>query len=387
MQSDGDEAGVIRYVDSHANRLREAGAVRSQRLEEAFRRVPRHLFVGTFYVERDDEYLRIEYDPSSPKPEQLETIYSGVPLVTHLRNGRPTSSSSDSGLVARMLELLQVGPGMKVLEIGTGTGYNAALLACLTGDESLVTTVDYQEDVVSQSRESLAKAGFPGIRVVCADGFCGDAAASPYDRIIVTVGCPEISPHWAEQLGPLGLMLIPLRHGGMNPLVAVSRSGNDLIGKVVGTSGFMAIQGELADSSYYGPEGKYGGVVGELPVWTDLREEAGTEWLHSRHAGFWFHLGVRDRRAQITRWPASFGLVDPASHRAASVERNRIVRYGESDLLEDLSRYHEEWSRLGTPRIPDYTLRFLRGGDSDTLAADHWIVQHRYYKVVFSLER
>ena len=158
----------------------------------------------------------------------------------------PTSSTSMPGLVAGMLELLALRPGMRVLEIGLGTGYNAALMAELVGDQTLVVSLNIQEDVVSQTRRLMARAGYGNVKLLARDGVEGVPEDRPFDRIVATVGCPDISPHWAEQLKPSGFMLGPLVHGGWCPLTRVWHENGVLKGRVVGMSGFMRIRGGLA---------------------------------------------------------------------------------------------------------------------------------------------
>lgn len=154
-----------------------------------------------------------------------------------------------------MLELLELRPGMKVLEIGSGTGYNAALMAEIVGVHGLVVTVDIEDDVVSQTARLLTKAGYRQVRVLAVDGFFGVPEDSPYDRIIATVGCPDISPHWLEQLSPDGQMLIPLRHRDANPLHQLWKEGDSARGRVVGHSGFMQMEGELRVDDYWSSVG------------------------------------------------------------------------------------------------------------------------------------
>jgi protein-L-isoaspartate(D-aspartate) O-methyltransferase len=120
--------------------------------------------------------------PTSPRStttprvraEHLRLIYSdtalGTRLVEQFGARLPASSTSQPSLVADMLELLEVAPGLRVLEVGAGSGYNAALLAELVGDQGLVITVDVAEDVVAQTRQLLTDAGYPGITVLCRDG-------------------------------------------------------------------------------------------------------------------------------------------------------------------------------------------------------------------------
>ena len=133
------EAGVAKdaqpYLAAYVDALKESNVLREPAVERAFRRVQRHLFVGRFYVGSETEgWTPVDHDPERPDPAHLEKIYSEAALITRLQDNLGTSSSSQPGLMADMLQLLDVRPGMRVLEIGAGTGYNAALLAELTGD-------------------------------------------------------------------------------------------------------------------------------------------------------------------------------------------------------------------------------------------------------------
>lgn len=115
----------------------------------------------------------VEHDPEDPTPRALEIIYSDHALVTKVLEGGPASSTSQPTFIAQMLELLELGPGMNVLEIGAGTGYNAALMAEIVGHPGLVVTIDVFEDVVEQARRRLSRNGYERIRVLRRDGFEG----------------------------------------------------------------------------------------------------------------------------------------------------------------------------------------------------------------------
>jgi protein-L-isoaspartate(D-aspartate) O-methyltransferase len=151
--------------------LRELRAIRSDRVAEAFRKVPRHLFA-----------------PGA----SLGLAYANDVVIIK-RDGRGVAMSSVSAprIQALMLEQAQLGPGMRCLEIGSG-GYNAALMAELVGGDGEVTTVDIDPEVVGRARRCLADAGYPRVNVVLADGEQGAAEHAPYDRVIVTAGAWDI---------------------------------------------------------------------------------------------------------------------------------------------------------------------------------------------------
>ncbi|RAY16219.1 methyltransferase, FxLD system [Actinomadura craniellae] len=201
------------------------GTVTSPQVEAALRAVPRHPFV-----------------PNTP----LGTAYAPDDAVVTKRDagGVALSSASAPGVVAAMLEQLDVRPGMRILEIGAGTGYNAALLASLTGPTGHVVTVDIDSDVVAGARNALAATGFTHVEVLTSDGAQGHAPGGPYDRIIVTAGAWDLPPAWWQQLTPTGRLVVPLRIiGGTSRAIAFDHAGDHLTSRSMITCGFLAMRG------------------------------------------------------------------------------------------------------------------------------------------------
>ncbi|SDT79326.1 protein-L-isoaspartate O-methyltransferase family protein [Actinoplanes derwentensis] len=218
-----------RYVDL----IRADGVELSPALAGAFAAVPREIFVPDGFHRRDGRRV-VPADR-----DYLPAVYSNDVLVTKMDGEVPVSSSSQPSLMAAMIEALAVRPGMRILEIGAGTGYNAALLATLGAS---VTTMDVQPDVAARARSALARAGIAGVRVETADGYTG-GPAEHYDRIIVTVGVAGISPHWLDRLDPGGRIIVPVEHAGTHPVLDV-RPGL-LSARVVCAAGFMTAAGPL----------------------------------------------------------------------------------------------------------------------------------------------
>ena len=111
-------------------------------------------------------------------------------------DGVTTSSASQPSMMAIMLGQLDLQPGHRVLEIGAGTGYNAALMARIVGPGGRVVAVDIDADLVDGAARHLAAAGVDGVELVCADGARGYPPAAPYDRIVLTVGSGDVRPEW-----------------------------------------------------------------------------------------------------------------------------------------------------------------------------------------------
>ena len=171
------------------------------------RAVPRHIFVPGVSLER---------------------AYGSDPVVTHRdSDGVPISSASAPATVAGMLEQLDVRSGHRVLEIDTGTGYNAVLLSWLVGAAGSVTTIEYDEAVAAVAG-TILRGVDEAITVVPGDGMLGAPGQPMFDRIMVTAGAWDIPTAWREQLAEDGLLVVPLRILGLTRTVVFERAGTVL---------------------------------------------------------------------------------------------------------------------------------------------------------------
>ncbi len=205
------------------------GSLVDPRWEAAFKRVPRHLFVPRFY--RNDRHGSAVVDETSGA-DWLSGVYSDTHLVT---TEDVRSSSTAPSLMAQMLGALELDGGERVLEIGTGTGYNTALLSERLGADR-VTSVDIDPDLVAQAKERLALAGYRPL-VAVTDGAEGYPAASPYDAVIATCRLDYIPAAWLNQLRPGGVIVTPLGAG-----IAVLRkapAGHEAAGAFLPTSAYF----------------------------------------------------------------------------------------------------------------------------------------------------
>jgi len=136
---------------------------------------------------------------------------------------------------ARYLEVLALTGREKVLEVGTGSGYNAALLAAIVGPEGVVS-IERHPELVTFAKENLAAAGFGGVTVVEGDGTLGHAPRAPYDRIVVTAGAPRIARSWVRQTKLGGRILAPLGRSTFSQvLVIATKTGEDAVSERRGT--------------------------------------------------------------------------------------------------------------------------------------------------------
>jgi len=228
-----DDASPAELRERLVAEVLATSGIRDERIAAALRNVPRHLFL-----------------PHLP-PEEA---YLDDAIVTKRdTEGQPISSSSQPAIMAIMLDQLDLAPGQRVLEIGAGTGYNAALIRHIVGPSGTVVSVDIEADLVERAREHLASAGYPDVTVVTADGAEGYPPGTPYDRVIATVGVSDLAPAWLQQTGPDARIVVPLDVRGSQLAVAFGRAGPAQAGHWVSRSiapcGFMRMRGSLA-----GPE-------------------------------------------------------------------------------------------------------------------------------------
>jgi protein-L-isoaspartate(D-aspartate) O-methyltransferase len=207
--------------------LDRAGAVRSRSVRRAFQSIPRELFVSEI-VARDG--LAAIYRPELALATAIDS------------RGMAISSSSAPIIMGLMLEDLQLSPGHRVLEVGAGTGYNAALLKYLVGDGGRVTSIDIESSFARRARRALAQAGY-SCRIVAGDGRDGWAHGAPYDRIMVTAASDAVPQAWRDQLVDGGLIELPFRFtpGFLPQLVVTLRREGDLLRSVAVLSGMFMV--------------------------------------------------------------------------------------------------------------------------------------------------
>ncbi|MFI6290565.1 methyltransferase domain-containing protein [Nonomuraea sp. NPDC050790] len=307
--------------------LQQAGM--SERVAEALRTVPRHLFLP-------------EVDPRE--------AYRDEPIVTKRdEHGQPISSSSQPAIMATMLDQLALEPGHRVLEIGAGTGYNAALLWSLTAPGGRVTTVDIDDDLVRQARDHLAAAGYPEVRVECVDGAAGFPGGAPYDRIIATVGVWDLAPAWAAQLAPDGRLVAPLDLRGVQVSAAFERLPGRWSSVSVVPAGFMRMRGTAA-----GPERLWQVAEGLTMFLPRPREVGDVALALSREPSAGVATGVRAGMGEVSvglslwlavhdpRWFTLYGgsgLLPPApvAHGGVRMTAGLAVQDGLAVLDDELA--------------------------------------------------
>lgn len=346
-----------------AARLAASGALRTRRWIKAFETVPRHVFVPQVFIDpaHTGNYERVDGTGPGQRDRWLDLVYRDGPLVTQLgERGTWLSSSSQPSLMARMLEALDFKGGERVLEIGTGTGYNAALLCAGLGS-GLVTSIDIDASLVSGARDRLRELGFaPTLEV--ADGAEGYPGAAPYDRIIATCSLPRVPAAWIGQAAPGALILVNLYRelgGGALALLQVSRGqASGHFASFFG--GFMPTRAVAVPADPVGLVAAYRGEPGErrhpaVPV-SALSDDAFDMLAALRLPG------VRRIGLLPCGKPEQMWLVS-ADGSWACLEGPDVRQGGPRRLWNQLEAVYQDWSECGRPARDEIGLTVTDNGD------------------------
>lgn len=345
----------------------------TEQWRSAFDAVPRHVFLRRFFALTADgaAYDAIDDD----HPDWLSMVYRNAVWPTQLDgdnsrwehardqpiSGEPTCSSTQPSLMAIMLEALDVHDGQSVLEIGTGTGYNAALLAHRLGDGQ-VTSVDVDASLIAQARVNLDQAGYAPI-ATAVDGADGHPRGAPYDRLIATCSVAAVPPAWLAQVCPGGVILTNLYRqlvGGCLVRLTMQEDGTATGRLLDDSGGFMPLRAhqrldwwELvkAASSQEGVK-----RPSRLPVpmsddgeaWTILADLLMTDTVRT-------DIARDDGNVQWLVHPdGSWAYYDAAT--------GHVEQGGPRHLWDELEHIHVLWTTNGKPSRDDIGITATRTG-------------------------
>lgn len=197
--------------------LKRLGYIRSKKVEDAMMSIRREDFV----------------------PQGLrEYAYHDTPL--EIGHGQTISAPH---MVALMCEELELERGLKVLEVGAGSGYHSAVISRIIGEEGMVYSIERIPDLVEFARGNLERAGIRNVEVVEGDGSMGLPEHAPYDRILVTCSAPDIPDPLVEQLKDGGIILIPVGRT-FSVLVKGLKRGNKVVRKEICGCAFVPLIGK-----------------------------------------------------------------------------------------------------------------------------------------------
>jgi len=378
------------YIEQFFKELTSSGRLRSDWLRQALFHVPRHHFIEQYYdSEEANGIVKINHEDLTH--EQFAKIYSDTGLIIQRD---PHSAASKPSLIFSMLDDLNLAQGLKVLEVGTGSGWNAGLIAFGVGDDSLVYSVDIQADLVEKAREHLKSVGYEHVNLRGGDGGHG-WHGEIFDRIIITVGSPDIPPAWIESLTDSGILVMPLKTPGIgDPILRLHRQGNRLVGGFTQWAAFMNLQGDFnsPDKGWLDPGSD--SVIDQLLQ--EYPEKALLPDVFTLDCAFWLYLKgkpmhlLSEYQGVPGMYPVLLDRELPALYvlYLGPVPRpeNFMELYGSRQLVEEFVKEIEEWVNLGKPKMTDYHVELAVPGELAD-ASYMWIDQRPNTAFRFSLQK
>lgn len=376
-----DDDDVVKRLAVLADELSDAGRLRGPLWRQAFLAVRRHVFVPRFWHDEESGTFparwRMVDGATQDHQEWLDAVYSDRTLAIDLTSApgnegwmqpQVTSSSTMPGLMLAMLEDLDVADGMRILEIGTGAGYNAALVCERLGDTH-VTTIDIDPELVALATIRLAEHGYRP-SVVCGDGAQGVPSAAPFDRIIATCGMSHIPQAWIDQCRDGAKILANLR-GPFDvwPLVLLTVENGTASGNFLRRSGaFMPRRANPTEPFDY-----------RTTIQTRRVEPTRTHSLLDPALAYtergWGQMAQQHLRGMTCQQVYALDSEDlitqiatpdggsswAFAHHAADGDQGHIVEQeGPRRLWDELEKLHEQWTLLGSPSLERFGLTVTR---------------------------
>lgn len=386
-------AGFIAMLD---DAFRRYGAPEGlpPRLRDAVAATPRHRFVHRFRL-GDGPLQDLDAEPNQIPP----VVYSDE-VMRHVDEAGELlpSSNSQPSYVLWLLHMLGLEPGQAVLEIGSGSGWLAAVMGRLVGPAGKVVGIELIPELAQQSRTDLARGGVGNVEIVTGDGAQGHGAGAPYDRAVITAATWDLPVVLFEQVADGGRILVPveLRDGSGCEVTVLRRQGAVLVAEQAVPGWFVPLLGAGQDrGGAYRP-------LDTLPFWNEVR---GTPSVRCDlplgafpgdgpapvAAQFRAFLGrtepdmavfTADAGEGWTPWrpvaPGSqsvsaFGLVDGADRSVALWDGGELVGYGGRAAAVRFLHAYARWAELGLPGIGAFGLEIHRAGFAPVGSERLWI--------------
>ncbi|KOG46199.1 methyltransferase domain-containing protein [Streptomyces varsoviensis] len=328
--------------------------------------VPRGGFLPEGMWPFDMETRRSVYANRADDPAAWQRYADAdVPIVTQWDDGKHegtkpgrvgTSSVSMPSVVFRMLGDLQLDAGSRVLEIGTGSGWTAALMAHRVGDRN-VTSIEVDEAVADEARRALARHG-RAVEVITGDGCAGHPRGAPYDRVIATVGVRTLPWAWVEQARPGGVIAAPwgthYSHQDAIARLTVSRDGRQAAGPFTGPVEFMKLRGRRLPFEGHAPY-----AAGMAEGSTSSSSVTETEFRRGRFGAPEFAVGLRvpdivrrageKRNGGLPVWFYSLSDRSVACAMFRGGQETKVWQAGPRRLWDEVEAAYRWWGGRGEP--------------------------------------
>lgn len=392
-------------VEKYQNQLLEQARViysetpLSEATQKAFLETPRHKFVRRYRQWGVKEWSEVN---EQNLEQHLATLYADRALVLFGDDDDDIPSTiSQPSFVLRMLDMLQLEPGQRVFELGTGSGWNAALMGNLVAPEGSVYSLELIPEVARTAAATMEAMSIKNVHVIEGDAGEGYAAGAPYDRAIFTAGAYDLPHPFFEQIKDGGLLLIVIKsEGGGDTLFLLRKMHNHFESMEAMPCGFVQMRGKYQLDSLQPIR------LEELPQWSELKDKLVNRksfWWGGRGKWDfpWRTMGVRsflgitepffrafktEKQDKQSREDYYFGLWDQEEKSLVIAKDDLLLSYGNSNAEERLLKCLEGWVKLGMPGAASFKLSIYPVDFPLTANENEWIVKRKESQFLWSLK-
>jgi protein-L-isoaspartate(D-aspartate) O-methyltransferase len=367
--------------------------------ERAYWETPRHRFVKRYREWGVKEWREVN---EANLEEHLALLYADRALILFGDDDEDVPSTiSQPSFVLRMIDMLELEPGHKIFELGSGSGWNAALMARRVGPGGHVYSLELIPEVAQMASTIIEALGINNVSIIEADGGEGYAPGAPYDRAIFTAGAYDLPHHFFDQIKVGGLLLVIIKNeGGGDNLFLLRKTATCFESIEAMPCGFVQMKGKY-QLDHLEPV-----VLETLPAWPELKEKELSRrpfwWGGKGKEGFrWRTLGIRsflgitepafrafksERANHSPREDHYFGLWDQAQGALVIARDDLLISYGapaaEARLWQDI----RQWVELGMPIAANFDLQIYPRDFPVTVGERQWLVQRSESQFLWSLK-
>ncbi len=375
--------------------VKKKGFLKNPEYERAFLSVPRHIFIPSIYDIEKEEWKKYEIDYSKPQEEILRKIYVDKPLVIDIERGDVLSTSSQPTVMAMMIEEAKLKNGDRVLEVGTGSGYNAGVISRIVGNNGKVITTELEKKVYESANSNLKRSGIKNVKIYCVDGGLGYSKEAPFDKIIVTTSSSDITEEWIKQLKIGGRIVLPLVTRGMEAIVFLKKEDDKLLkGEIKYYVRFLTMRGLSSSIMHYGLTSKR--MKSLYRILKNYAKESSDIWKlfegfeRRKIMDFFFFLALNDEEANAfisdeeEEFEWGYGLWGKKEEKGiVFVFRNKAYFWGDNRLKERFVKHFRKWQGAGMPALKDFGIRCQPTKYPVHKASTEYLTRRKYTNTIF----
>jgi protein-L-isoaspartate(D-aspartate) O-methyltransferase len=415
-----DQHRLLATIESELRYLGLANGI-SPAVRQAYFDCPRHWFVGRYQIMRGGAVLQCQGDATAAEAAQhMQLIYSNTGLGHVDHDGRALASvNSPPSHALHMLELLELAPGQRVLEIGSGCGWLLAMAARAVGPQGHAVGVEILPSLAAQSRASLARCGVANAAVVMADGACGYPAGAPFDRVIFTAGLWDLPVAFFDQMAEGGLLVAPFQiKGGCNDLLVLRKMpGRRFRSQAALPAMFVDVSGGIAGLAHAANPlnglplweklchrevlrmpmtfgmGGLGGLDENLFGWRTAAFRSFLQKIDPRMRIFTPDFDGDDPALRVLRASGlgaetvGIGLVDEPAGSLAVCTRGELRGYGTPAAALDFLAAYRLWTGVMMQGVEAFDVEIVEAGAATPARAGAWVEMRGATAMIWTLRR